>query len=70
MKGKEYFKMLSETEQKKFKSNCDDFVLVMEQENETFWIFIARSFTWEHSPEGINYWCEIANRKHDTKASD
>lgn len=66
--GKYYFGLLSETEQKRFKANCDEnpyFEEAILREWDSFNHFINAAFTWYITPEGGLYWSEIANRKID-----
>ncbi len=43
--------------------NVDEF---LEQENKSFFDFIADSFKWDSTPEGEDYWLNIASEtNHD-----
>lgn len=66
--GQYYFDTLSETERKQFMANFDKHIQrdnYMESKFSGMVEFISAAFTWKSTPEGIDYWNEIANRKID-----
>ena len=61
-KGNYWFSFLSEKEQKEFRENCKDFHEYIQIEYFSFDCFISLSFDWIDSPQGHDYWFNIANR--------
>jgi hypothetical protein len=72
--NKEWFTLLTPEEQEKFKRNCDhglcygyEFDLYMDLNSENFYTFIegldayAEPFDWAYTPQGHDYWLQIAN---------
>jgi len=68
-KGKYYFNKLSKKEQIEFKENCNTLRnpehldnLINEDFN-SFELFLSRGFVWGQSLQGLKYWIDISNRK-------
>lgn len=69
--GKEWFNLLSEDEQKRFKENSEiqnigyNFFEKMNNTYYSFFSFIASGFDWGSSNEGLKYWSKISDRHKD-----
>lgn len=63
MKNTEWFKFLSQDEQRRFMINLS-MPMFMNENNysETFQDFIGKAFIWCSSPEGFFYWVDIHDR--------
>jgi hypothetical protein len=65
-KGSYWFSFLSEKEQKEFRENVknaeDNFHELMNDEYRLFEYFITLAFLYDETPQGHDYWYNIAKR--------
>jgi hypothetical protein len=60
-KGIEWFSLLTEEQQSKFRANVGDrFYGITEKDYKDFLTFLGGAFTWSESPEGNDYWVKIS----------
>jgi hypothetical protein len=60
-KGIEWFSILTEKQQSKFRANTEkSFHNLVDMEFTSFFSFMTRCFPWESSKEGHDYWYKIA----------
>ena len=68
-KGYEWLKILSKDNQTLFCKNLTNMgkhtvSIYLLSEYDELWNFIAAAFTWSDSPEGHDYWSELANKNN------
>jgi hypothetical protein len=75
MRNEHWYKELPNHIQKQFKKNVEatggDFLSYLNKDiSDDPYQFIDYAFTWDSTPEGDNYWCDLAEMLRDEYISD